>query len=99
MPNAEHVYKILYEGSGSGNRLGSQLPAIVRDMVTLRTDLRHDLEHGKASKIRAKEKLLANTVKKYSGKSSIALLGKEDFLALQLGLLDGLKNYLEALKT
>ncbi len=91
------LYKIIYEGSGSGTRLGSTLPDMVRDIVALRIDLRHDLDHGKASKIRAKEKQLTKTVMKYSGKLSIQLLGKEDFLALQLGILDGLKNYLDTL--
>lgn len=89
------LYKIIYDGSGAGSRLGSSLAEIVRDITALRTDLRHDVDHGKQSKIRAKEKRLAETVTKYSGKSSIQLLGKEDFLALQLGLLDRLKNSLE----
>ena len=92
------LYKIVYEGSGAGSRLGSPLSDIVSDITTLRTDLRHDVNHGKQSKIRAKEKRLAETVTKYSGKSNIQLLGKEDFLALQLGILDGLKNYLEILR-
>jgi hypothetical protein len=92
------LYKIVYEGSGAGSRLGSPLPAIVSDIITLRTDLRHDVDHGKHSKIRAKEKRLSETVTKYSGKSSIQLLGKEDFLALQLSILDRLKNYLETLR-
>ena len=92
------LYKIVYEGSGAGSRLGSPLPDIVSHITTLRTDLRHDVDHGKKSKIRAKEKRLAETVTKYSGKSSIQLLGKEDFLALQLGILDALKNYLETLR-
>jgi hypothetical protein len=91
------LYKIIYEGSGAGSRLGSTLPDIVSDITTLRTDLRHDVDHGKQSKIRAKEKRLAETVTKYSGKSSIQLLGKEDFLALQLGILDALKYYLETM--
>jgi hypothetical protein len=56
------------------------------------------VDHGKQSKIRAKEKRLAETVTKYSGKSSVQLLGKEDFLALQLGILDKLRNYLETLR-
>ena len=92
------LYKVIYEGSGAGSRLDSPLPDIVSDIVTLRTDLRHDVNHGKQSKIRAKEKRLANTVRKYSGKSSVQLLGKEDFLALQLGILDALRNYLEILR-
>ena len=92
------LYKIIYEGSGAGSRLGSTLPDIVSDITTLRTDLRHDVDHGKQSKIRTKEKRLADTVTKYSGKSSTQLLGKEDFLALQLGILDGLKSYLETLR-
>ncbi len=91
------LYKIIYEGSGVGSRLSPTLPDIVKDIITLRTDLRHDVDHGKKSKIRAKEKRLADTVTKYSGKSSVQLLGKEDFLALQLGILDALKNYLEIL--
>lgn len=91
------LYKIIYEGSGSGSRFGSALPDVVRDVVMLRTDLRHDVDHGKQSKIRAKEKRLAEVILKYSGKRSIQLLGKEDFLALQLGILDGLKNQLDAL--
>ena len=78
--------------------MGSTLPDIVSDITTLRTDLRHDVDHGKQSKIRTKEKRLADTVTKYSGKSSTQLLGKEDFLALQLGILDGLKSYLETLR-
>jgi hypothetical protein len=92
------LYKVIYEGSAAGARLGPTLPDIAKDILTLRTDLRHDVDHGKKSKIRAKEKRLANTIKKYSGKSSIQLLGKEDFLALQLGILDALKNYLETMK-
>ena len=78
--------------------MGSPLSDIVSEITTLRTDLRHDVDHGKQSKIKAKEKRLAETVTKYSGKSSIELLGKEDFLALQLGILDALKNYLETLR-
>jgi len=92
------LYKIVYEGSGAGKRLGSPLPDVVKDINILRTDLRHDLDHGKRSKIQAKEKTLSETVKKYSGKSNIQLLGKEDFLALQLGILDRLKHCLETLK-
>jgi len=92
----DQLYKIIHEGSGSGQRLSSTLPShIVQDIVLLRTDLRHDVDHGKQSKIRAKEKRIANTVTKYSGKSSILTLGKEDFLALQLNILAELKNYLE----
>jgi hypothetical protein len=91
------LYKIIYEGSGSGSRFGSALPDVVRDVVMLRTDLRHDVDHGKQSKIRAKEKRLAEVILKYSGKRSIQLLGKEDFLALHLGILDGLKNQLDSL--
>jgi len=92
------LYKIIYEGSGAGSRLGSTLPDVVSDITTLRTDLRHDVDHGKQAKIRAKERKLANTITKYSGKSSIQLLGKEDFLVLQLGILDGLRNYLERME-
>jgi len=92
------LYKIIYEGSGSGVRLGATLPSTVKDIIVLRTDLRHDIDHGKRSKIKAKERQLAETIKKYAGKPSIALLGKEDFLALQLSVLDGLKNCLNTLK-
>jgi hypothetical protein len=92
------LYKIIYEGSGSGVRLGSALPDTVRDIITLRTDLRHDVDHGRQSKIKTKEKRLSETVKRYTGKLSVQLLGEEDFMVLQLGLLDGLKNYLETLK-
>lgn len=90
-------YKIFFEGSGSGERLGSPLPNIIRDIKMLRTDLRHDIDHGKKSKIKAKEKQMSSIVKKYSGKPNIQLLGKEDFIALQLNLFDELKNYLSDL--
>ena len=92
------AYKIFYEGSGSGARLGGTLPSVIEDIKTLRTDLRHDIEHGKQSKIKSKEKKITNTIHRYSGKLSISLLGNEDFLALHLGVLDGLKKYLETLK-
>lgn len=89
------LYKIVWEGSGSGNRLGSTHSPLVKDIVILRTDLRHDIDHGKQSKIKAKEKQLEKTIQKYTGKSSVALLGKEDFLALQFGVLNGLEICLE----
>jgi len=93
------LYKIIYEGSASGNRIGQPLPDIVKDINVLRTDLYHDIDHGKRSKVRSKELSVAKIIKRYSGKSSIALLGKEDFLAMQLGILKDLEDYLATLKT
>lgn len=91
------LYKVIYEGSGSGIRLGSALPVIVEDIKTFRTDLRHDVDHGKQSKIKAKEKGIAEAVKRYTEKLSVQLLGEQDFMVFQFGLLDGLKKFLETL--
>jgi hypothetical protein len=42
----------------------------------LRSDLRHDLEHGNEKDIRKKRVLLANLYRKYSGKTSINSMRK-----------------------
>ncbi len=89
------LYKTFYEGSKSGSRLGSKRSEIIKDINILRMALRHDLNHGKQSKIRAKERKIGDTIKKYSGKSNIGLLDENGLKAMQLKILDSVRNMLE----
>ncbi len=42
----DRLYFLVYEGSGSAKRLPSPVPEFVLDIKLLRSDARHDLDHG-----------------------------------------------------
>ena len=63
----------------------------------LRTNLRHDLDHGSESKAAAKRKKVSATFRKYAGTSSPATLSPERFPIVQLGLLNALETDLQQL--
>jgi hypothetical protein len=43
-------------GAAGGTRLNGKIPASFADVNTLRTELRHDVDHGEPAKVRAKKK-------------------------------------------
>jgi len=91
------LYFLVYEGSGSCNRLPSPPPEFAMDVKFLRTRLRHDVDHGKEKETAKKRKRNAAVFEKYSGKKSTTECGPEDFLATQLRLLDSMRSFLESL--
>ena len=71
----DDLYFLFHEGSGE--RLAGNVPQAFNDVNALRTDLRHDVDHGKDKNVRAKRKALANAFQKYSGAPSPAGLAPE----------------------
>ena len=95
------LYEIIYEGSGSLNRIPERLKkddSVGLAIKFLRADLRHDLEHGKPKEIQIKRGRLARIYKKYTGMTSISSLQNTDFPKFQLILLKEVKLFLENLK-
>jgi hypothetical protein len=83
----DSLYILIYEGSGSCNRLGKPVPDFAMDVKFLRTALRHDVDHGDEDGIAKKMKRAGETFLKYSTKQTPEECGKEDFLAVQTKLL------------
>ncbi len=73
-----------------GQRLADRMPTSFSDVNTLRTDLQHDVDHGEAKKVKAKQKKIGETFEKYSGVKSPQLLDQERFVLVQANLLSAL---------
>jgi hypothetical protein len=58
------LYFIFWEGIGE--RLKGKTPASFTEVNILRTDLQHDLDHGKAKKVSAKRKKSSATFRRYA---------------------------------
>jgi hypothetical protein len=67
-------------------------------VTDLRTDLRHDLDHGKATKAGAKRRKVGATFQKYSGVPTLESLDPEAFVIVQGNLLSALLNDLNSIK-
>jgi hypothetical protein len=85
----DDLYFLFWESVGE--RLKGKIPESFSHVNMLRTDLRHDLDHGNASKARAKRKKAGQVFAKYSGAPSPAALAPERFVIVQANLLSRLK--------
>jgi hypothetical protein len=92
------LYCLLYEGSGNGERLGSPLPEAIGDVRDLRTQVRHDVNHGETAKAKAKMKKLGTVFSRYATVSSPELLRPEDFRLVQARILRGVDATLRSLQ-
>jgi hypothetical protein len=93
----DNLYFLLHEGVGS--RLPGGPPQSFVDVNALRTDLRHDVDHGKKGKVKAKRKTISSAFKKYSGVDSPGGMAPERFVVFQANLLNAIKRDLVQLKT
>ncbi|HEX9751457.1 MAG TPA: DUF262 domain-containing protein [candidate division Zixibacteria bacterium] len=91
----KHLYFLVWESTGT--RQDESRPPVFADIRDLRTDLDHDVEHGKPSKIRGKKKKIASAFEKYSGASSPLGIDPERFIVVQSNILSALCNALNAL--
>jgi hypothetical protein len=91
----DDLYFLFHEAVGE--RLRESTPQSFIDVNTLRTDLQHDVDHGKPKKVRAKRKLIATSFSRYGGVASPATLGPESFPLVQANLLTALESDLRAL--
>lgn len=81
----DDLYFLFHEGVGQ--HLEGNVPESFVDINILRTDLRHDVDHGKEKKVAQKKKALGATFKKYGGQSSPATLEPEMFPMIQASIL------------
>ena len=94
----DNLYFLVYEGSGSCGRLPSPVPEFAMDIKFLRSDIRHDLDHGPAASAAKKLKRSANAFEKYSGKKAPEECGRDEFASMQLRILTALVQFLTDLK-
>ena len=92
----DHLYFVLHEGPGS--RLDEK-PQPFEDVSLLRSDLRHDLDHGKPGKAAKKRRSIGTVFAKYSGSPSPHTVAPERFPAIQGRILTGVLAALEDLKS
>lgn len=85
----ENLYFLFWEGPGS--KLVEK-PQSFKDANTLRTELQHDVDHGKTSAVAKKKLAYGQTFKKYSGVASPVVAAPSQFPLLQLALLRAIKD-------
>ena len=96
------LYKIFYEGSGALKRIpASRISdrSIFIEIKHLRTDLFHDVEHGKRQEIKKKKQIISDIYYKYCAKKTFNLFKVSDLRTLQSKLLINLNNELSDLQT
>lgn len=84
----DDLYFLFHESVG--NRLSENTPVAFKDVNLLRTELQHDLDHGKTAKVASKRKKIGETFKKYAGVSSPSTIAPEKFPAIQASILEAL---------
>jgi hypothetical protein len=96
------LYKIFYEGSGTLKRIPTSKindNSIFIEIKHLRTDVFHDVEHGKHQDIKKKKKIISDIYYKYCAKKTFNLLNPSDLRTLQSKLLNNLNDELTNLQT
>ena len=91
----DDLYFLFRESVGS--RLGANWPQSFADVNVLRTYLRHDVDHGDKSKVRAKRRGISRTFIKYAGTGTPETLDPTRFVLVQANLLAGVEADLRAI--
>lgn len=91
----DDLYFLFWEGPGS--KLQEAWPVSFLDVRDLRTYLRHDVDHGDKSKIRAKKKKSAETFIKYGGTGTPETMEPGLLSVVQANLLGAVEGDLRAL--
>jgi hypothetical protein len=82
-----------------GERLNGNWPSSFSDVNLLRTDLRHDVDHGQATKVKSKRKKIGNTFVKYAGIGTPGTFEPARFVLVQANLLTAIEADLKMLAT
>jgi hypothetical protein len=90
----DNLYFLFRESAGS--RL-SPWPPSLADVNELRTDLRHDIDHGPTNKIRSKRRSLGRVFAKYAGGGTPNTIDPARFSLMQSNLLTTVEGDLRAL--
>lgn len=80
-----------------GTKLQDKWPASFRDVNDLRTDIRHDVDHGDAGKVRSKRRKLGRTFEKYAGSLSPDTMEPSRMPLVQANLLGAIEGDLRSL--
>lgn len=82
---------------GVGGRLAGGIPASFSDINLLRTDLQHDIDHGKRRDVSSKRKKISGVFSKYATVSTPVTLAPERFPVVQASLLAAVEKDLRSL--
>lgn len=93
------LYFLVYEGSGNCKRLPVSAQNFAMDVKFLRADIRHDLDHGSGKDVAEKITRNAEVFKRYSGKMTPEECGPDEFITIQLRILQALVQFLSSLKS
>jgi uncharacterized protein DUF262 len=91
----DDLYFLFRESAGT--RLDDARPASFNHVNDLRTDLRHDVDHGDAKKVRAKRRKAGDTFVLYGGTGTPDTIEPIKFSLVQANLLGGIEGDLRAL--
>ncbi len=80
-----------------GTRLGGTWPPSFSHINDLRTDLRHDVDHGDAAKVRAKRRKAGATFKLYAGGGTPDTIEPVKFPLIQSNLLGAIEGDLQGI--
>jgi hypothetical protein len=83
------LYFVFWESVGE--RLDAHMPTSYRDVNALRTDLEHDLDHGKRKKVAAKRRKVSTVFSKYASAATPSTLAPEHFVVMQANLLSAIE--------
>jgi hypothetical protein len=95
------LYEVVYEGSAELGRIPDEFKEdtfIGFTIKHLRSDLRHDLEHGEKKDIEKKIARAAEIYNRYVGRTALCAFKPEEFQKTQLLIMTELKTFLEDLK-
>jgi len=93
----DDLYFLFRESVGS--RLGGNWPASFADVNELRTDLRHDVDHGDAGKVRSKRRKIGKIFGKYAGGGTPDTMEPSKFPLVQSNVLGAIEGDLRGLLT
>ncbi len=91
----DDLYFLFRESVGS--RLDGSWPTSFADVNTLRTELRHDVDHGDAGKVRSKRRKFGTTFAKYGGGQTPETIEPTKFSLVQSNLLGAIEGDLRVL--
>ncbi|MDQ3667811.1 MAG: DUF262 domain-containing protein [Acidobacteriota bacterium] len=91
----DDLYFLFRESVGS--RLGNTWPDSFSDVNDLRTDLRHDVDHGDGGKVRSKRRKIAKAFAKYAGGGTPATIEPAKFPLIQSNIMGAIEGDLRAL--
>ena len=93
----DSLYMLIYEGSGSANRilevLNDEACLPLWNIKSLRTDCRHDVEHGSEEQIQKKKREIGETYQSICGK--LRPFKQKEWVTAHCNLFVKINNFLD----